>query len=248
MKSSCLRAALTVRQKEKEEPVIPKTGCAVFIHVHIQNGGHLRVTSLSCVTERLRCSPNTQKTLLWPLTFSPSWENSCKRRRKRSLSGWWLTDCPHVSKLNGLKRISNANDFSYFCLCHPADTHIQTAAWDGSWTVFGHRRRRVSPHGRSGLICVHRLPGVSFKNPSSTRSFPPPFWCLICQNRHPGRDCFDFLFPRSASSMHHMPNGIPAYLYISYNLGKQGLYCWTIEIIFGCMSNPRAYSVLKIDF
>ena len=118
----------------------------------------------------------------------------CKR------SGWIYTQLgfpfPHVA-LSGCVYLS-LNDSLILCVCvcvcvccllSPADTYIQITTRYCSWTVFGHRGRRVSTDGRSGVSCVHPPSGLlqqySITNPhtythtntNTTFNSPPPLWC-----------------------------------------------------------------------
>lgn len=83
-----------------------------------------------------------------------------------SLCMWYL--CCHQYNLcaSVFSPLCAARFFPFFilgyisqCMCVsplllPADAHIQITPRDRSWTVFGHRRRRLSTHERGGVSCI----------------------------------------------------------------------------------------------
>lgn len=179
----------------------------MFIREDNQTGRH-RLGGLAfkperppCVTERLNCSPNAQKP---PVTFDllaqlrKLMQKGGDRSPSRPPAGEKLT--LSLSQLHVIRSVCPVLLTAYRCkvfsvfhlihsffssafshvlhLSHPADPHIQTAARDGSWTVLGHRRRRVSARQRSRLTPrpFRLLPGVPFQpvtHPKHTSQLRP---------------------------------------------------------------------------
>lgn len=85
---------------------------------------------------------------------------------------------------------------SHVSLSRPADTHIQIAPWDGSWTVFGHRRRRVSTHERGGLSRAPRVPNPkTLPAPEPARSPPATYLMPYLSKQAPAEGWLWLPFP-----------------------------------------------------
>lgn len=144
-----------------------------------------------------------------------------------------------------------------------ADTHFQVASWDGPWTVFGHRGRRVSARERSRLSCVGQRLAIEFRpfqHPTAPQ-LPATYLMPYLSRRPLGEGHSGFFLPRSASSMPPHPKLpsligwtghtilLPLFLLQKLPLGKTGwrLFCTVEQMSLFSDESQRLIFSLRTD-